>query len=416
MKKKWSQREIFPYLKKTVMVYIILAVLALLLVLFFNVGLTRFFVARSKYRAIIMFFLLPLLALLTRPYGDNRAIGLIYAWRKKEKAFVTGTIKYWLAVSFTSVVVSFFLYYWELYEILVGFANWIYCFSFLSLLINLVPEPPPPLKGASLPIAVWGPRSSGKTVFLAMLYKDLANSDWQMDITDPEISQYIIEIRESLDNAKWPPPTDPSAKKNKNTYSLHFSHKRPSYPYMGLTYFSLNVQDPSGELFENFESEHLKPEKEEFFKSFTQCKGALFIIDHRYSEKSAALHAAIYSNMAKIQKQLFTVHSQFHIQFPVAICVSKIDERYEDFQEMKHNPEKFFIKLFGHQTFNLLKESIKNFKIFFFSAVGVKEENGKWVPRLTEVEGQAVPDEVLQPFGLFEPVEWIIQKARSYKQ
>jgi hypothetical protein len=415
-----SDPKFLPYLRKKWPVYFLLAVISLVLVLLYNQRLTEFFVSRSKVRAVVLFFLLPLLAILTRPYGRERAVGIIYAIQQKEWRFFITTLGNWLLTAAGSFGVSMLLYYRENYAQLVGFANWVYLFSFLALLLNLFPIPPISTpKGASLPITVWGPRKSGKTVYFGMLFDDLLNKKWAMDPTGEDAYKYIDKIRGTLAGNQWPQNTEPQydGKESAESFTFHFSRRWPWYPYFGRRYFSIRMPDPSGELFQEVEgvdTTELPAIKQTYFQNMVQSAGALFIIDIQSSDDTETLKKQMAANISHLQYIHFPDQPGRKLEFPVAIAVSQVDRVYDEYRKNIKQPDQWFQQKFGPNLYRLLQQRIQDFRIFYYSAVGVKEENGRMIPRTHIKDGEEIPDTRLQPFGLFEPVKWLLYRSKRY--
>jgi hypothetical protein len=418
--KRLSDPQFLPYLRKTWRLYLFIAIIALLYVLIFHRQLTEFFISRSKQRAIFLFFLLPLLALLTKPHGTERAIGIIYAVREKEWAFFRITLVNWALISIGAFSLALLLYYLESYALLVGFANWAYCFAFLVFLVNLIPLPPPPKQhGARLPITVWGPKQCGKTVFIGMLYDDLVDKKWIMDPTDTEAHNYIINIRGTLTGGQWPQNTMPLLHGDQvaESFVFHFSRRWSWYPYLGLRYFSIRMPDPSGEIFrkvENVKTGELPAFRHTFFESMGQSAGSLFIISIQSSEDTAALRKELEANLTHMQLIRFPHQPGRKLPFPVAIAISQVDRVYDQYIQNRKQPEEWFERRFGSDLLQLFRGRVREFKIFYFSAIGVKEVDGRMVPRTHLENGEEVPDPELRPFGLFEPVKWLLKRSRKY--
>lgn len=418
--KRFSDPQFLPYPRKTWRLYLALAIIALLFVVFFNRQLTEFFVSRSKQRALFLFFLLPLLVLLTQPYGKERAIGIIYALREKEWRFFTTALSRWIFFSIVSFLLALGLYYLGYYSLLVGFANWVYCFSFFALLANLFPMPPPAIqRGAQLPITVWGPRQCGKTVYIGMLFDDLVNKKWLMDPTEADAYRYIENIRSTLTNNQWPQNTEPLYDGNQvaESFTFHFSRRWNWYPYFGLRYFSIRIPDPSGELFREVEgvnTDELPAFKQTYFQNMGQSAGALFIIDIQSSQDPDSLRSQLEANLTHLQFIYYPGRPGRKLNFPVAISISQVDRVYDEYIQNKKQPDEWFRRRFGPALYQLLRERIREFKIFYFSAIGVKEVDGRMVPRTHLVDGAEVPDTELQPFGLFEPIKWLLYRSKKY--
>lgn len=419
--KKFSDSQFLPYFRKKIWHYILMAVISIGVVVFFNRELTDFFVSRSRERAIILFFLLPILTWLTRPYPyrTDQAVGFIYALREKEWKFFSRTLLYCLISPVGTFFLVLLFYYLEYYAILVGFSNWVYCFSFLALLFNLVPMPPPPIpRGTSILITICGPRSCGKTVFVGMLFDDIINNkSWMMAPSHDNAQRYIINVKEALAKHQWPEPTAPLIYEDKSAefFTFYFTRKRGWYPYFGLRYFSIVVPDPAGELFENIENlefNELPEHKQRFFQDMAQSAGALFIIDSQGDPSQ--VKKFLETTLKKLQVCCFPGNTGQKITFPIAIGVSKVDTIYAQYKQYKNRPKEFFITYFGPDIYRVLTDHIENFKIFYFSAIGVKKVNIRFVPRTHRENGQEVPDKKLRPFGLFKPLKWLLYQSSQY--
>lgn len=400
--------------------YLVLAVIALLFVVFYNRQLTEFFVSRSKQRAVLLFFLLPLLAMLTLPHGKERAIGIIYAIREKEWRYITTVFSYWILFSIGSFLLALLLYSQGYYTQLVGFANWVYCFSFFVLLTNLFPMPPPAKqRGAQLPITVWGPRQCGKTVYVGMLFDDLVNKKWLMDPTEADAYKYIDNVRTTLTNNQWPPNTQPlfDGDQEAESFTFHFTRRRNWYPYFGLRYFSIRMPDPSGELFrevEGVDTDELPAFKQTYFQNMGRSAGALFIISIQSAQDPDTLMRQLEANLIHLQFIHYPGQPGRKLEFPAAIAVSQVDRVYDEYIRNREQPDEWFRRLFRPEIYQLLQARLREFKIFYFSAIGVKQVNGRMVPRTHLVNGEEVPDTELQPFGLFEPIKWLLYRSKKY--
>lgn len=420
MSNPWTKQEqvLVPFLEKTRYIYIGTAFISLLVVFFFNAGITRLLVGKSLTRAVILFFILPLLALLTRPHGKERAVGVIYALRQKDQQFWISTLTWWGIGVACAVAIILFLFSLGYDRMAAGVSNWVYSFSFLTLLVNLIPEPPPPAKSIRyhLPIGLWGPGGSGKTVFLGMLFSDLKKGT--RHFFEKEASDYVISVRNALAEEKWPEETRPPVPGPKKTRPLKFYFARPGgwYPYLGLKYISVEFEDTAGKLFENPSADAFIKDSHLIFYKLARSAGALFVVDHCFSEKPEKLQFILEENLDRILKECEPKGARKKIPFPTAVVISKVDSIYPEYEKFKDKPGDFFSHLFGEEILTLLKEKIAKSRIFCFSCVGVKEDDGKRVPRLHRKNGDGdnVPDENLEPFGLFEPVEWLLIRSKRY--
>lgn len=427
MKDNWTElsHEGVPFLKKTPWLYIFIAVISLVIVLFFNAAISQWLSVRSSFMAVLLLFILPLLAVLTTPIirKGAKGIGFIYAVRKRDSLFWQYSFLVWGISMTAAILVLLVLLYLRNYKGAAGVSNWIYTVSFLTILVNLIPEPPPSpeVPTCRLSIGLWGPGDSGKTVFLGMLYSDPEGRRWKIDITQKGISNLVVSVRNAFKNETWPERTQLSSSTPKKRNPLVLSFSRPGiwYPYIGLKYISVEMEDVAGKLFDNPSSDDFIDDKYLVFYKLARSDGALFILDHHFSEnqeKIRDIRFVLERNLERMLEEFKPKAPVKGIPFPVAIVIAKIDEIYSHNLGTGDDPVKLFRTLFGDETLEVLEKKIQKFRIFCASSIGVKEGEKGMVPRTHRVNDAEVPDNDLEPFGLFEPLEWLLNHARRYAQ
>lgn len=166
-------------------VYFGLAVLAAILVWFTNDAINGFLGKSSTTGAIVLFALLPLAAILTRPIvvaaqrgRTQRAIGLVYAIRSLKIGFFLKSILIWLVLTTFVITAIGFLYREAEMQAAAGMSNWWYVTCLFVLLVHLVPGRfrLPPARPVTFLVS--GPKSSGKSSFIGLLPLEEMPKDW----------------------------------------------------------------------------------------------------------------------------------------------------------------------------------------------------------------------------------------------
>ncbi|HKR66894.1 MAG TPA: hypothetical protein VJZ00_24420 [Thermoanaerobaculia bacterium] len=172
--------------------YLLCAIVAAVIVFFANDAINTFLGESSTFGAILLFAILPLAAILTRPVvvaaqrgREQRAIGIVYALRSFRIGFFLRSIAWWLLFSAIVVAAIAFLYREAEMQAAAGVSNWWYLVNLFVLLLHLVPgqfrlPPAPPVT-----IVVAGPRNAGKSTFIGLLPLDELPRDWTVMPSDP---------------------------------------------------------------------------------------------------------------------------------------------------------------------------------------------------------------------------------------
>jgi len=377
----------------------------------------QFFGTKSKDASLILFFMLPLLALITRPYGATRSIGLIVAVKQKLHKFWWSTLKLWLLISAIS---GFFLVLITIFvfkilgdqKYLTGSFNVLFLTCFFFLLFNVIPTRDTSCDdpGQSFSVAIWGPRQSGKTVYIGMLSKSLADN-WAV-MPSPAASEYIIDILDQLDREEWPAPTPPPQEgRDPELLMFDFAGRHMTTLYTGRRTFSLYFFDPSGEIFDSTGQGANKAHFDREIANLVCSSGVLLLMDHALSQDQNGFHEILERNLNTFKERITYPLKRNKIPIPFAICLTKCDELYGKYEKYLKKPKALFRRLFGEVTYQLLARTIYEFEFFLVSSIGVKKHENRRVPRTHEHHGRIVPDRELEPTGLFKPLEWLFNRA-----
>jgi len=167
--------------------YLALAAVAAVIVWFANDAINTFLGKSSTMGAIVLFAVLPLLAILTRPVvvaaqrgHTQRAIGFVYAIRSVSVWFFLKSILLWLVFLTFVITLIGFLYREAEMPAAAGVSNWWYLTNLFVLLAHLIPgrfrlPPAPPVT-----FIVSGPQRSGKSSFIGLLPLEEMPNDWSV--------------------------------------------------------------------------------------------------------------------------------------------------------------------------------------------------------------------------------------------
>lgn len=165
--------------------YVGLAGVAALLVWLTNDAINTFLGKSSTMGAIVLFAMLPCLAILTRPVvvaaqrgHTQRAIGIIYAIRSVRLGFFVKSIVLWLV--FTTFVLTLIgvLYREAEMQAAAGVSNWWYLTNLFVLIAHLIPGRFRLPAAPPVTFLVSGPKRSGKSSFIGLLPLEEMPNDW----------------------------------------------------------------------------------------------------------------------------------------------------------------------------------------------------------------------------------------------
>jgi len=274
-------------------------------------------------------------------------------------------------------------------------------------------------------IILWGSKGAGKTTFLTALYYAIEQSKkkWVMYAApDDELSRkFIIDgYKKIVEQNTFPLPTDTQEVENGERIFQFDIGKKPTWPFSKLMYYlrkgkyntiRLNFLDPAGEFFE-------QPDNKNGFEKYISkhiknSRGLLCLIDpEREIEPSTnqkSYFELLYENFSRIRSLYISSSSLDKIPIPIAICLTKMDQHKDQIK----NPYGFAKKVMGDLAFNLIETFFQPnlTKFFACSSVGFKKDGS---PNLTQgPDFEPKPAEILNPFNIIEPIEWIMYKSNQ---
>jgi hypothetical protein len=276
-------------------------------------------------------------------------------------------------------------------------------------------SPPSPADNDGTYIAVWGPKSSGKTMYLTMLRDDIRiwhyKKGWQMDL-DKKAGDKIkndtlafLEARaNSIGQHRYPPNTGTS---DPLEYRFRFEKSASPTDPMGHKEFIMHVLDMPGEWFQDPPVEA----KEKVYGYLEKCFGILCLIDPDVEDQEVKKY---------IDKMLDNLSARTitqRIEKWIAFCVTKIDKLQH--RSIARDTQKYVLSKIGNAK-NAIDSQCNTAKVnynFHCSAVGYYQTpEGDFMPLRSNSglnwEGVNIIYNVdhIRPFGLFAPIEWMFEE------
>lgn len=245
-----------------------------------------------------------------------------------------------------------------------------------------------------LVISILGLPSSGKTVYLTVLFNELETRDVS-NINFSRYGQETIEQVEknisTLTRGKWLPPTKES---EVSIYRANAVFKKGLFPKK----YKIEIADYAGELLgELLPDDDRWLHKTKYFKNAIQSDAIVLSID------CMTLLDANDDNMTLMQSHLVAaiqvlleekgVDIDRKLQAPVAIVYMKSD--------LFNNLEEQWIELRKKMSRleSICKKRCANISFFYVSSVGSTNED--------------MPPQILEPFNVISPIRWILEKAST---
>ena len=250
-----------------------------------------------------------------------------------------------------------------------------------------------------LRVALIGPRGSGKTVYLTVLFSEVKDASSDLVAFQPygfETVEQALSYMDLLLSRQWPPPTSPG---EVIPYRAKASVRTP----LITRRYTVEIGDYAGEHIEEFDSSSSRwLHRTQYFSYAIQSDVLFLAVD------AESLLTATPEEMAKIESQLVAV---MHIlldekgvappeklAIPVVLTVLKADLLSEangvDAGARKGLLDRKLGRLMG-----LAERRCSRFTWVFVSSVGRVDEEGK----------PCIP---LEPKGVAEPLVWALLHAR----
>lgn len=255
----------------------------------------------------------------------------------------------------------------------------------------------------ALPLAIWGPSASGKTVLMAQLHLQThgGRSDWDVLPARQNTLAFIQQMEERRRQHNEFPRATPVGDKEEIAYL---------FAYRDQIKASLLVEDRAGKDYESME--------EDSRRKMNEALGLVLLVDPFRDPGKLYLELSRLLNQMHVDRLRPAVDGQSPKDpRPIAVCLSKSDlllESAADYRRACAEPDGF---VRGQDRWNLaplLDKFCAHYRFFPVSAVGVDLRYGV-------VEPVIFYDEALnprvktkgQPFNLMEPFTWLIEQLTA---
>jgi len=355
---------------------------------------------------LVIFFIFPFMAIAT-----SKGIAIYYTKEKWTK--IIKSIVFSFLFCICSIII--FFTFIEFSNILTFYIYYVLILSLIFIFLNITCSKSLPYYDKNEYLSIWGPQHSGKTVYLAILIHELIsnkNNDWEINIDD---AKPIIPVLDSIKSGKWPASTfmKKLIGKDSLTWKIIISKISDSQVIVRPVKYILDVADTSGQYFEQYDKEEFSNDTYLFFQRVSKSAGLILTISSTVDRKDEA-KKILYASLNKIKLQY-----KKKIQVPVAVCLSKVDKIYYEYEKVNKNPEKLFVHVYGQDVLDMIKQYCENYKFFCFSSIGVKKdlESNKMISRIQIKNFDECPPEDgnIEPFGVIEPLNWILKQGSKNK-
>jgi GTPase SAR1 family protein len=253
-------------------------------------------------------------------------------------------------------------------------------------------------------IALWGPTSAGKTMFLGRLYDEvLKNTDWDIVITE-QLLRFINSIIPKIEEKNIFPPATVEGNIDEIIYNFHNNKTNDKFSILledraGQDYMRKKRGSHDFEGFDEAAQERLKT-----------VNGLILLFDHLRGEQ--VFKTEIHETLRHLQVTINTKDTR-----PIAICLSKADiliQSIEDYHYAKNDPDKFVRSKLQPDIVKILDNFCTNYRFFPVSAAGLHILHGSIGPTVFYDENlQARICPVGKPFNLLAPVTWLYEQLQA---
>lgn len=245
-------------------------------------------------------------------------------------------------------------------------------------------------------VALWGPSSAGKTAFLAQLYLQHSESDWEVFPTSQSLD-FLDRVQQHIVGNCFPPATVVSDNPSKVAYTFRNRITESEV--------ALFVEDRAGK-----ESEELT---EEGKKRFNEARGLILLFDPESEQR--LLKQKILDTLTRLN--VASGRGSRKDDRPIAICLSKSDllvKTAADLSRALETPREFVLEKITNEILQWLDRFCSNYELFPISSVGVRLRHGV-------VEPMVFYDEKLmlrmgsegKAINLLKPFEWLFEQIEQ---
>lgn len=315
----------------------------------------------------------------------------------------------------------------------------------------------------NLRIGLWGTTAVGKTTYLTMLFSQLEDSQQWDIVVDKKTRQFIERNLYYLEEEHlFPPPTSQFKDLDILSYTL-IPQNHPTIK----SRIMLDFIDAPGEFYENIMSNdaqvidaHSDTETMDIVDYLVSCDGIIFLFDPQRTNQGVQGYSTIIRNLFFELKERSKHPEVKFNRLPqyMAFCITKIDR--EEFWNQGENSgltsRELTEKIIGKTTLHKLENNYcmkGRYNFFSLSSIGrYRDEYGYLkeaiiYPEETPAENSSFPltetvttpisrfitgknpvqtpqliiskqpkikeDIILQPIGVLEPINWIIQQIQN---
>ncbi|MBL8213830.1 MAG: hypothetical protein JNK87_24140 [Bryobacterales bacterium] len=245
-------------------------------------------------------------------------------------------------------------------------------------------------------VALWGPPSSGKTVWLAQLYIRLqrTNTNWQVFPASSATQAFIEEMRNLMTNQR----RFPQGTTLENPVKIEYEFRHPAFPEHRRVF----IEDRAGAV--------SLGETPDWLEAFSKVDGLVVLLDPNRQEYLSEVQTALENFYHKAREAGGQTDDR-----PVAFCLPKIDRLLRDANEVEfalQHPDAFVRDQLPADFIRFIEQYTgSRHKFFPVSAIGVQMDFGVIRPTVyydERFELRLLPDGA--PIHLLTPFEWLFQE------
>jgi hypothetical protein len=253
-------------------------------------------------------------------------------------------------------------------------------------------------------LVMWGPSSSGKTIFLAQLFVRVKpeGSDWRVRPTDQSVVSHIETLAWRMrSEGAFPAPTTTANAQDMGFRLVQISTDRSA---------EVAIKDRAGALSERLD--------ESSYELIRRADGLLLMFDHT-REQNRLLHE-VQMTLLKLSTDRATHtgdRNEHRDPRPIAVCLSKADlliETPDDLKRAREEPDAFVRRHLPPSVIDCVDDHCARTRFFPVSSVGVRVTSGIVEPVLYLDEALEIRIAYLaEPINLLEPFAWLFEQVHQ---
>jgi GTPase SAR1 family protein len=221
-------------------------------------------------------------------------------------------------------------------------------------------------------LGIWGPPSSGKTVYMTMLshyLKVAESSPWKVEITDKSTIEFVTKNLSLIrTKGEFMGGTEIRRNEQPKLYSYKLKHKNRITNDVELNFFDLPGEYYLGGDHDGIENESGR--KLSIAQHLNQCHGILFLLSPLDEDRSRLKGSSYYDLLEKLFMNMQSLRQSMspELEQYVAFCITKVDHQqvYEEYCKLPAT--KSFLKLLGNNA------SLNWFQNFFHVDINSRKQ------------------------------------------